>query len=99
MASFKRMSYEDYLRSELEAKKKQLAELPDADNFLSLALEYYSFKNVKCSCQVIIFIFGLSLCIYIASIHFEFDFIYGAMGFWLTQFGMFALGFYLKRKY
>lgn len=99
MASFKRMSYEDYLRSELEAKKKQLAELPDADNFLSLALEYYSFKNVKCSCQVIIFIFGLSLCIYIASIHFEFDFIYGAMGFLLTQFGMFALGFYLKRKY
>jgi len=99
MASIKGVSYLDYTQSEKERLEKELEELPDTDNFLSVLLEYYSFKSVNRSGEVLVAITGVSLTIYICSNHFDFSFLSTIAGVWATQLLMFIIGFYLKYKY
>jgi hypothetical protein len=98
MASIKGMTYLEYIESERQRLITELAELPDTDNFLSVLLEYYSFKSVKRSCEVLVFLFGLSLIIFICSNYLEFSFITAVAGLWIAQILMFIVGFYLKHK-
>lgn len=99
MASIKGMTYMEYLEHKGERIQKQLDELPDINNFLSLLLEYYSFKSVKRSLEVIVLIAGISIIIYVVCNQFQLDFLQFLLGFWVTQSLMFAVGFCLKYKY
>ena len=99
MASIKGMSYIEYLAYEKEKCEKKLSELPDTNNFLSLLLEYYSFKSVKLSFEVLVAIAGISLIIFVVCYQFKLDFLSLVSGLWLTQLLMFAVVIYLKHKY
>jgi hypothetical protein len=99
MAFVKGMSYMEYLEYEKVKCEKQIEELPDINNFISLLLEYYSFKSVKRSLEVLVFIAGISLIIYVICEQFKVDFLTGVLGLWIIQSLMFIAGFYLKYKY
>jgi uncharacterized membrane protein len=98
MASVKGMSYLEYLEYKKAKCEKQIEELPDINNFLSVLLEYYSFKSVKRSLEVLVFIAGISLIIYVICEQFKVDFLSGFLGFLIPQSLMFIAGFYLKYK-
>ena len=99
IASIKGMTYVEYLQSEKERLTKELQELPETNNFLSVLLEYYSFKSVKRSCEVLMCIFLVSLVIFISSKLYDFGFLVAIAGIWITQMLMFLVGIYLKYQY
>jgi hypothetical protein len=99
MASIKGISYMEYLEYEKTKTRKKLGVLPDTNNFLSLLLEYYSFKSVKRSFEVLVAIAGISLIIFVVCYQFKLDFLSLISGLWFTQLLMFAVGIYLKHKY
>ena len=99
MADLKGVSHEEYLSNKKEKLQKELEELPKANNYLSIALEYYSFKSIKRTFEVLIYTFGFSLCVYIICDHFGFDFIKTIGLFWLIQIGTSLVGLSLRLKY
>jgi hypothetical protein len=102
IAQLKGVPYQDYIDYRLEKCKKELHELekwPDTNNFLSLFLEYYSFKSLESSLVVLIFAAALSFIILIISQQYKFDGLPLISAVWIVQSLMFVSGFYLKRKY
>lgn len=99
MASLKGMTYREYLAHEKEKYIKQLAELPETDNVLTFLLEYYSFKNVKLSAEVLVAVVGISTLIYIVCQHYKLDLFVIVSGLWISQALIFTVGLYLRFKY
>jgi|GEM_PF-5350066 len=98
-AGIKGISYEEYIELKLKKLKANYNDLPDPANFLSVLLEYYSFKSVKRSLEVLFIIAGISFLLYVVSFYLKVSFISLVSGVWITQAVMFGIGFYLKRKY
>jgi hypothetical protein len=102
IAQLKGVPYQDYIDYRLEKCKKELHELekwPDTNNFLSLFVEYYSFKSLERSLLILVSAVGLSLIVFIVSDKFGLDFVSLISAVWIVQALMFAGGFCLSQKY